>query len=368
MAGKGIVINFISDIRRFLKGTDDVGEALDQVSDSLDDVARDGDKATEKLERSFKDLTKVVDRESDEAGDKMVRNFKRSGDRVESQLDEVTNEAKQNAAEMFSSFDGSFESIADAAQSTLGGLVGGLRGIPAIAAVAAGAAGLGLVTTTIIDQLDSAKELKQSLAEAYKAAAEEGRNYLDEATIIAAAAEILFDSAKRDAAAADADKIGVDTNTYIRALAGDADALEYAIQQATSASGDLVRELDFARGGESWSPAVIAIDTVRDKLVGLSETHADNRAAASQYQDLIVEQSAEQRDEVARVRSVEEQRWDALGRRYSEAAGRAPIALEVEAVFPTTSQIDAGIAAISKGRRVRVPVDLVTRSGKVLPD
>jgi hypothetical protein len=364
MAGKGIVINFISDIRRFLKGTDDIGEALDQVSDSLDDVARDGDKATEKLERSFKDLTKVVDRESDEAGDKMVRNFKRSGDRVESQLDEVTNEAKQNAAEMFSSFDGSFESIADAAQSTLGGLVGGLRGIPAIAAVAAGAAGLGLVTTTIVNQLDSAKELKESLAEAYKAAAEEGRNYLDEATIIAAAAEILFDSSKRDAAAADAAKIGVDTNTYIRALAGDADALEYAIAQATSASGDLVHELDSARGGESWSPAVIAIDTVRDKLIGLSDTHAENRDAASQYQDLIVEQSAEQRDEVARVRSVEEQRWDALGRRYSEAAGRAPITIRTELAEPDTEAIRRSTQGSFDRNPLVVRARLVTREGR----
>ena len=375
----GYSISIAADTRTFLTGVQKgIIDPLEDAADIIEEIGSESGRDLDKLERAMKDAQDETDdvrkgfsdlqKEIRETGRKSRTDFanpiNKSTRDVGNQLDEVTDEAKQNAAEMFSSFDGSFESIADAAQSTLGGLVGGLRGIPAIAAVAAGAAGLGLITSTIIEQIDDAAELKQTLTDAYKAAAEEGRNYLDEATIIAAASDILFDTAKREAAAADAAKIGVDTNTYIRALAGDAGALEFALNQARGASADLVNDLDSARGGEGWSPAVQAIGVVRDRLEGLSEMHDDNREAASQYQDLVSEQSAAQREQIARVRDAEQARWDALGRAADEAGSRPPVPIRTELQQPDTEAVRRGTQGTFDRRPVKIRANLVDRNGK----
>jgi len=376
---KGYSISIASDTKAFLTGVqkgiidplEDAADVIEELGsesgrdlDKLEKAMRDAQSETDDVRKGFSDLQKEIRETGRKSRTDFANPVNKSARDVGNQLDEVTNEAKQNAAEMFSSFDGSFESIADAAQSTLGGLVGGLKGIPAIAAVAAGAAGLGLVTSTIIGQIDDAKELKDALTDAYKAAAEEGRNYLDEAAIISAASDIMFDTGKREAAAAAAAKIGVDTNTYIRALAGDADALEFSLDQARTASGDLVRDIDSARGGESWTPAVQAIDTVVDRLQGLSDMHDDNSKAATQYQDLVAEQSTAQREQIARVRSVEQERFEAMGRSYDTAAARPPLIVKTTLRAPDIEAARRTWQGNFEKMPVQVRAEFVDRFGR----
>jgi len=147
---KGIVINFLSDVRDFLRGTSDVEEALDDVVDSLDDVAKDGDKAAEKLADSFKDNMKEASRAAREAGDGIGTSFKKGADQAVQSSEVVKKEAIANLSEVASSFDGSIQSVGDLVQGTLGGIVQDL-GAWGIAAGVAGAASVGLVIKSYED-------------------------------------------------------------------------------------------------------------------------------------------------------------------------------------------------------------------------
>lgn len=64
--GRGIVIDLVANTREFITGTRKAGDSLDDFSDDLTQVARDGDRAGEKLEQSFKDVADVVNRTGDE--------------------------------------------------------------------------------------------------------------------------------------------------------------------------------------------------------------------------------------------------------------------------------------------------------------
>lgn len=372
MAGKGIVINFISDIRRFLKGTDDVGEALEQVSDSLDEVAREGDQATEKLERSFKDLTKVIDTESDDAARKMARNIDRGTDQAKRDLDELKNESRQNFAETFSSFDGSIESLVNGIQGTLGGVTAGLGSIGAFAAAAAGAAGLGLIVASLQRQQEEADKLKARLTSAYQEAAAEGRDYLTTAQLVSAAQDIFFNPERRDELnrfKSEAQKIGVDINTYVLAQAGDYDALTFAIQQAKDAEAErrdeLLREgasagsVDQLLGAEGY-PRLI------EQLQSMGQQHLTNRENAALYSDFVRTLTVEESTRIARVRDAEQDRWDALADRYTEAAGRAPVTIATELEQPDVESIRRNTQGSFERNPLKVRARLVTREGKEL--
>ena len=359
MAGKGISINFLANVREFLRGTEQVEGALDEVADSLDGMAADGDDATEKLERSFRDLTKTATKEADQAGDAVGKKLKEGADDGSKALDQLADDGFSNAKEVAASFDGSAESIVEGFQGAAAEAFSGFGPAGAAAGLLA-AAGLGLALQEITKQQEAAAELKEQLVDAYRSAAEEGRTYLDQAAVDAQVLEILFDSARREAAFADAAKLGIDPNTYIRGLAGDAESLQQAIDQATRASGDLVREIDSARGGESWSPAVQAIDTVRDRLLGVQQQHQQNQQAAEQYLEIVQEGEAEQREQIDRTRTADADRWAAAARKYGYDL--PPVAVPITA---DTTAADRQLQTfLNKPRRLKVDIEGRLQNGQ----
>ncbi|MBO0983933.1 hypothetical protein [Rathayibacter sp. SD072] len=131
------------------KDADRSGKKIgDGLSDGVERGSRDAIKANDKTDRSFKDLADSVKRESKSAGDDLGDNLKRGADKGSDAASEATaefkDEAKANLSEVVSSFDGSFESIGDLVQGTLGGIVGSL-GPLGLAAGAAGAVATGLI-------------------------------------------------------------------------------------------------------------------------------------------------------------------------------------------------------------------------------
>jgi hypothetical protein len=161
---KGISINFLADVRDFLRGTKNVEEELDDVADSLDDVAKDGVKATEKLEDGFNDLRKKAKQAGDDIEKGIGEGTKKGAKQGEQATDVYKKEAIANVSEVTSSFTGSWESAADAVQGTLGGVVADLG--PAGAAIgAAGAIGIGLLTQAIIQAEEAAKETTARIGE-----------------------------------------------------------------------------------------------------------------------------------------------------------------------------------------------------------
>jgi hypothetical protein len=75
---RGIRIPFIADVSSFIRGTRDVERSLDDVGDSLDEFARDSERATEKAERSFRELQTAARKAGTETGD-ALRNGSRAG-------------------------------------------------------------------------------------------------------------------------------------------------------------------------------------------------------------------------------------------------------------------------------------------------
>ncbi|WP_324651003.1 hypothetical protein [Georgenia sp. H159] len=226
MAGKGIQIDFVSDVSKFIRGTDDIGRALDEVADSLDDVAKEGEQAGKKAgdglkdgiedgakdtERALKDVEDTAKRElnrvedhakdageglekaadgsekkfrqsfdkvtadSKTTGDALGRNIKRGMDEGERASDTFKQEAGQNFSETMSSFDGSLEGLLDGIQGTFGGIVADL-GPAGMVGGAFVAAGIGLGVAFLQQSADKAAEVKEQVIALADAINEAGGN------------------------------------------------------------------------------------------------------------------------------------------------------------------------------------------------
>ena len=161
-----INISFLANTKDLLRGGADVEKTFSEVASSLDELASDSRRtgnelgrsikdgaaeagaATKKLERSFQELADVSQKETRATADDFnATNRAQTSNRKEA-LKEIKQEAKANAAETFSSFNGSASSFVDGIQGTLGGLVSSL-GPVGMAAGIVGAAGIGLINGMI---------------------------------------------------------------------------------------------------------------------------------------------------------------------------------------------------------------------------
>lgn len=135
----------------------DLGEALGDVGDSLDDVARDGKTAGDKLEKSFKDLAKTAKKSGDDAGKGL-----KSG--VKEGLDEAKSEAGQSGREAAASFGGGFEDIVDFVQETAANAFSGFGPIGAAAGIAVAAA-IGTIMANAATAQEKLNEARESAAD-----------------------------------------------------------------------------------------------------------------------------------------------------------------------------------------------------------
>jgi hypothetical protein len=158
--GKGIAINFLADVRDFLRGTKNVEDELDDVADALDDVARDGEQASEKLEDGFKEVLKASKKTGDGIGDNFKKGTKEAGEG----LDDLQENSKSNAKEVAASFDGSVESIVDGFQGLAAEAFEGF-GVAGLVAGAALAAGIGLATAEFQRTEEEAQKARERIAE-----------------------------------------------------------------------------------------------------------------------------------------------------------------------------------------------------------
>ncbi|HWU29824.1 MAG TPA: hypothetical protein VN041_12155 [Microbacterium sp.] len=210
--------------------------------EQLEKQLREDQKATEKLgdetkrtanaiEREYRDSYRKMKNASDDALDDGAKGMSR----LREGAGEVTQEIGQNLGEAVSSVRGNLADLGQVGQDTLGGLAatlagtGGAAGILGAAALAAGATGLGLVTAELEKQNDRTQKLRQYFSEAWKAAVDGGRDYIDTATLVSQINEIALgeDFAEQRKNALEVSKrTGLDLQTIYRALAGDAASLE----------------------------------------------------------------------------------------------------------------------------------------------
>lgn len=263
----------------------DLSKVLDDTADALDDLAREGDQAGDKLERSFRDMVrdagkadKAIEKIGDSGGKGFGKASKASG--------EFKAEALANVSEVTSSFNGSMTSIGDLAQGTLGGLA--TSGIPAVGAAAAVAAvGVGLITAEISKQAEDAKKLRERLGAAYQEAAEDGRDYLDVAQLIGEANDLMFNPDRAEEykkLKADAKALSLDESTLIKANAGDLEALAITQQQI-----DKYLESQAAHGKTIYgSNKALTEDAanLRDRWKGITDATNEQADAAKKSREV----------------------------------------------------------------------------------
>jgi len=181
----GINISIGSDEKDFLRGVKNSADGVDDLADALKDVDKAGEKATDALEDDFKAAQRATKNFSDAVKDgedalrktatvsksttrEVADDFELSAGQQKTlrrkALAEIKDEAKANAAETFSSFDGSAASFADGIQGTLGGLVSSL-GPVGLAIGAAGALGIGLINGAIQKGTENTQAFRERVAE-----------------------------------------------------------------------------------------------------------------------------------------------------------------------------------------------------------
>lgn len=275
---KGIVINFLSDVRDFLRGTDDVEEALDDVADSLEEVAKDGDKAAEKLADSFKDNLKEASRAAREAGDGIGQDLNRGTKRAQEGLGELRDEANSTAKESAASFDGSAESIIDSFQEIAANAFAGFGPAGAIAGLAA-AAGIGVASAAILDAEEKARAAKDRVGELGLAIIESGADVAG-VNAFKDALEGIITNADDAAVKIDdlrklTDKYGdqvPDVAEFAMAYAGNADAIESVTEQLEAAiKAEEDKTFKTKAGAEASKEKQEAYQGEIDKLKGIQE-------------------------------------------------------------------------------------------------
>jgi len=242
----GLTLDIGANTREVVRGMKDVTDVLEDVGDSLDDLARGGDKAgdkledsfkgtiqqTEKVERSFKDMASTVQRETKDAGDSTRRNLKDGTDGASKGIEEMGDEAASTGKEMaasFSSVEDGLDAIQELAANALAGF--GPAGLVAGAAVAIG---LGLAITAGQEAADAINEAKERTGELAQELYDVGGDIdqidlgakMREWGVEVADSKEFWELWQRsavsnlDKASAAADDFGVDIKTMFRAMSG----------------------------------------------------------------------------------------------------------------------------------------------------
>jgi hypothetical protein len=383
---KGISISIGADAKTFASAVkSDVLRPLDETVKALEDVNREGDdlnledrmrdsqRATARLKDENEELADAIrqaGRRGRDMGDDVkrgAREAERGVERAKAGVEDFKDEANDTAREAAASFDGSAESIGDAFQEIAANAFAGFGPAGAAAGLAA-AAGLGVVTTVIADQTEAAAEFKSSIRDAYQAAVEEGRTYLDEAQIIAAVNDLIFDPENDSIykqAEQDAERLGVKVNDFLAAQAGDLNAVNDLLAISKARAEEIADGYD---GGRQITIAEAAelghvIGRLEDKKAVIEEANQRARVGID-VQNQIGDAAASANQ---RARDTDAARWQAQAERYESfrqrVAGGVNVPVNVDDSGLT--RIENRVRSLS-GRVISVRVEGQTGAGRLI--
>ncbi len=337
----GLSVDVNANTRAAQANVRDLSKAFDATSDALDDLARDGGEAGEKLERSFRDMVRESQRASrdiaEDARDtarKMERAYSDVGDvggtafrKVKDGAREVQQEMGQNLGETVSSIRGDLSDLGQVGQDTLGGLAAtlagaGPAGIVGAAAVAAGAVGLGLVTGELEKQGELADEFRDRISGAYQSAAEEGRDYLDVQQLIAEQRDLMFNPERAEEykrIREDALKLGLDESVVIDANTGSLEAQRDVldrINQLIDAQNEKPRQ-DGLAGSAEWDAEMKSLDDLEARWTTANEVAEQYAENARDATEQAAKRHKDERDQIERTARVAQERYEGLAARYA---------------------------------------------------
>ena len=287
-------LDILANTRQFVSEMKQAGSSVEDISENLDDLAKEGKQTSDKLEASFRDLARSAQRVKTDGTDK-----------AKDGLNDFKSEADGTAREVAASFDGSAESIAGGFQEVAANALAGFGPIGAAAGLAA-AVGIGFVTQELAKQEESTKRLKGYFSDAYQTAAEEGRKYIDAATIIAEANDIIYNPERAGEwkqLQEDALEIGLKGSDLALAQAGDQESLNKVIELTGAAYDDAKKKREDAGN----TAITMTVDeegrllSLRDKYADLGKMHDENQAKYKDSQEVQKTLAQQTRDENKRT-------------------------------------------------------------------
>lgn len=283
----GINLDADLGVRGFLKGTKDMEEALQDVSDELESTAKEGDKGLEKLSDKLLEAKKAADNAA-KSGENLGKDFKKGTDEANEGVKDLKQNAESNAKEVTASFDGSVESIVDGFQGLAAEAFEGF-GPAGLVAGAALAAGIGLATAEFQRSEEAAKLAKERIAALGTAFIESGA---DVAQIEAFKEALQGIVTNADDASVKVDDLRKFTEKYGKAVpsvsefavayAGNADAIEQVTDKLEKAiEAEKEKNYTTKTGAEQSTKRQDAYQAEIDKLESIQE----ETAAAKQIEE-----------------------------------------------------------------------------------
>lgn len=293
-------IDIAANTREAQRNVKDLSEAIDDTADALDDVARDGARAGDKIEASFRDMVRAAGRVDDAVKD-IGDNSRRSFDKAKEGAEEFKDEANSTAREAAASFDGSAESIGDAFQEIAANAFAGFGPAGAVAGLAA-AAGIGLAMAGFQDVQKAQEELQALTNEWANTYLEEGSKVLSTATVVAKGLEILSDSHAE--VTENARLWGVSEETALAAMAGSTAALDEVSaaldrkRDAAAKDAQAAQELAQANGGTvgSLTPLEVEVNKATDAFNKHVQAQKDGATAVDTMSYFLRDQAESAKD------------------------------------------------------------------------
>lgn len=375
-----ISIDLRADPAGFESGTKAAEAAMDEWVDAAESGAED---VAEKLEQVIREMVKLGTN-SGRTKDEMVRDMRAFGlsveqaeeaveavwremgdnqravqatERAANALGDVQSEAEDTGGKVSELGDitrdvleGDFGSAAQSAISALEG-IGLIAGPIGLAAVA----GLTVVTSEITRQQEEADRLRERMASMYRDAIAAGRDYIDEAQIVAEVTDLAFNpdrASEYKKAIEDAGRIGVDTSTWLRAIAGDQDAINAALEVGNQKRDEALRLSKEAGSSESilgdnLSGTSAAIDSTLGQLRERQRLIEENKAAAEQVKEVEKQIGDEAASAERRAKAALEERGRALTEFFNKASKPPSVTVPVRA---DTGSFEAAMEALRRRR------------------
>jgi len=331
-------IDIAANTRAAQASIKDLSKTLDDTADALDDVARDGGKSADRLEASFREMTRA----SEKAGRDIAQDQKAAAAKVERAWDdvgddgataflkvkdgaqEVQQEIGQNLGEAVSSIRNDITELGQVGQDTLGGLAAtlagtGPAGLVGAAALAGAALGLGFLTGEWEKRGEEADALRDRIAGIFSGAAEEGRKYLDTAAFISEANDLMFNPERADEwkrLRDDARKLGLDEAEIIKANTGDLQAQEEVQRRIVALIGELGDRQKGLAGTAEYDMQVKPLREMQERWQQINDVTRDNAEKTRILNQVSDDLHRQERDRIKRTADASREQYEAQARYF----------------------------------------------------
>ncbi len=291
MAGINIDANL--DGRNFIRGVGDMGEALENLQDSVTDVQKDGDKSLEKLEKSFAEVAKASRTAGDDIKKGIGKDTKDATKDANEGLQNMKEEALSTAKESAASFDGSAESIIGSFQEIAANAFTSFGAVGVSAGLAA-AAGIGLISAAMVQAEADAVEAQTRVSELGTAmieAGSEGSKPIE--TVVSDLLQIVTNGTEAVKTFKDIQKeatdLKLDANLLATAYAGGQEAIDAQAESFKKLikEAEKQRDAEKERYGIATKESALYVEDLQAQQAELDKVTAETKAAAEAEADWL---------------------------------------------------------------------------------